>query len=87
MGKENRFAVHMHAMTKATAAEFRYDHAASELLLSRAELRAAELASQAFEDAAKGRLYQSIGEITDREREIALRFVRYAVFGRTDKDD
>ena len=46
--------------------------------------RQAELASQAFEYVAKGKLVEKWGELTDREREIGIAFSRYAVYGRTD---
>jgi hypothetical protein len=62
-----------------------YCGASSQLDRAHAVERTAELASQSFESVAKGELAKTLGEITDREREIGLAFARYATFGRTDK--
>lgn len=62
-----------------------YCAASSQLERANAVERNAELASQSFESVGGGKLKESIGEITDREREIGLAFARYATFGRTDK--
>jgi hypothetical protein len=61
-----------------------YNHAGERLERVGIELREAELGSQAFEFVAKGKLQETLGEISDREREIGLAFARYAVYGRTD---
>ncbi len=63
-----------------------YNYASSELHVAQVNERAAELGSQAFEFVANGKLQTQLGLITDREREIALAFVRYAVYGRSDAE-
>ena len=61
---------------------------AASIALQNAQIgeRAAELGSQSFESIAQGKLQKTVGEISDREREIGLAFVRYAVYGRSDKE-
>jgi len=63
------------------------DYCCASSQLERASMieRNAELASQSFESVHRGELFKTLGEITDREREIGLAFARYATFGRTDK--
>lgn len=75
--------MHMEIATKAASAE--YNAAARRLELALIHERNAELASQSFDSVAKGRLRESLGELTDREREIGIAFARYATHGRSDK--
>jgi hypothetical protein len=75
--------MHMHTATKVAFAE--YTAAARQLDLAHIHERNAELASQSFGSVAEGRLRETLGELTDREREIGIAFARYATYGRSDK--
>lgn len=72
------------AQAEARVAFERYSGASSQLENCRIRERAAELRSQSIESIAKGGLAKAVGEINDHERSIALAFVRYVVYGRTD---
>jgi hypothetical protein len=80
-----RFPHYMHMQTHTKAAYAEYNAAARQLDIAKINERNAELASQSFASVAKGSLKDSLGEITDREREIGIAFARYATYGRTDK--
>lgn len=81
-----RFPRYMHAQTATKAARAEYNASSCQLELATIRERNAELASQSFVSVAKGELYKTIGELTEREREIGIAFARYATYGRTDKD-
>jgi hypothetical protein len=80
-----RFPHYMHMQTSTKAAYAEYNAAALKLDLAHIHERNAELASQSFDSVAKGKLRESLGELTDREREIGIAFARYATYGRADK--
>lgn len=80
-----RFPHYMHMQTETKAAYAEYNAAARQLDLAHIRERNAELASQSFDSVAKGKLRETLGELTDREREIGIAFARYATYGRTDK--
>lgn len=73
------------AQAKKDGAYSAYCAAAHWLEIEQIRERCAELASQSFESVAKGKLHETLGPLTDREREIGLAFARYATHGRTDK--
>jgi len=81
----NRFPHYMHMQIATKAASTEYNAAARLLDLAYINERNAELASQSFDSVAKGKLRESLGELTDREREIGIAFARYATYGRSDK--
>lgn len=80
-----RYPQYILAQTEKKAAFAEYNAASLALAKAQAQERNAELASQAFQYVAKGELLKTVGEITDREREIGIAFARYATYGRTDK--
>lgn len=67
------------ARTDKRRAYAEYNHAASALELATIRERAAECHSQSFNSLS---FSKELGPITEREREVALAFVRYAVNGR-----
>lgn len=80
-----RFPHYMHMQTATKAAVADYNASAHQLNLAHIYERNAELASQSFNSVAKGKLRETLGELTDREREIGIAFARYSTYGRTDK--
>jgi hypothetical protein len=82
--KLNRSSLYFTKTIETETAHAKYNLAGLNLERSYIEKRAAELGAQAFEFVAEGKLKNKIGEITDEQREIALAFVRYAVYGKTD---
>lgn len=64
-----------------------YNYAGCKLELMGAEERAYELASQAIEFVGDRKFSHPFGEITEREREIAIAAARYVISGRTDNPD
>ena len=80
-----RFPHYMNTQAATKAAYAEYNAAARTLELAHIHERNAELASQTFGSVAKGKLRDTVGELTEREREIGIAFARYAVYGRTDK--
>ena len=80
-----RFPHYMHMQTATKAAMAEYNSAARALDLAQIRERNAEIASQSFASVAKGKMHESLGELTEREREIGISFARYVAYGRTDK--
>lgn len=74
------------AQTETRLEYANYNDAARRLDLAHIRERAAELGSQSFESVGKGKLFERIGTLSDTQREVALAFVRYAVYGRTDEE-
>ena len=73
------------ACTERDKAYAEYNVASRNIELAYIIERNAELASQAFMYVAKGKLKETLGDITDREREIGIAFARYATYGRIDR--
>ncbi len=71
--------------TARQAAWNQYNYAGTALRVADIEMRAAELGSQSLESVDGGKLHATLMAISYREREVALAFVRYAVYGRSDK--
>ena len=80
-----RLPHYMQTQTATRAARAEYDAASRGLELAQIKERNAELASQSFDSVARGKLRETLGELTDREREIGIMFARYATYGRTDR--
>lgn len=80
-----RFSHYIHTQTATKAARAQAEASQARLEIASIEERDAELSSQSFASVARGRLFETLGKITDREREIGIAFARYAVYGRTDK--
>ncbi len=72
------------ARKEREAARYVNEAAISRYTIAEIREREAELASQAFQYVGHGGLKKTLGEITDREREIGIAFARYVICGRTD---
>lgn len=73
------------AQVERIAAYAQYNWASTNLEFCKVKEREAELGSQSFEFVANGKLFERLGKLSDKEREIGLAFARYAVYGRTDE--
>lgn len=81
MVSRSRFYSRQGIETKEAKAQYNYH--SLRLELKRKEERGAELASQAFKYVANGKLKDHLGDISDREREIAIAIVKYVLYGNT----
>jgi hypothetical protein len=81
----SKLAVYFNARTEREKAYAEYNYAGARFDLSQIKERLAEVDSQCIESVGEGKLFEVVGQFTDRERMIVMAVARYVVLGRGER--